>query len=152
AAGSSIAWCGGNNYHWLGNPRGTQEWYTSELAKPRTSRSAIRVALLHRGLVDACIEMGELSKARAYLAEDDAPRKPPQLLFFEGEWELADKRLTARSESARTSGDRWGDFWFVVRLARLRRFTGDAAQAVQFLEGALEISHGGDILFELVAK
>jgi tetratricopeptide (TPR) repeat protein len=74
-------------------------------------------------------------------------------LFFEGEWELAGKRLTARSEPYRTTGNRADEFLVSADLARVHRFTGERAQAVQLLQRALEISvDGGDILFELTTR
>jgi tetratricopeptide (TPR) repeat protein len=160
--GSTVAWIGGDNYHFLGNPRQAQEWYTCELAKPRTARSAIRGALLHHHLADACIEMGELTKARIFQAEANAQNKPEglplfvdeaRLLFLEGQWELADKMLTAQAERARTSGNRREDLWSAGALARLRRLTGERAQALQFLQKALDISvEAGAILAELKTR
>jgi tetratricopeptide (TPR) repeat protein len=104
-------------------------------------------------LVGAWIDAGELTRARSYLAEVDAPDKPPALLFFEGEWELASKQLTAQRERSRTTGNRYAELGVALVLARLRRFTGERAQAVQLLKRALEISvDGGDILFELTTR
>jgi hypothetical protein len=95
---SIAAWVGGTNYGLLGSPREAQDWFTSELAKPRTAHAAVRrltpyerprnhniPLLLHDVLVTACIDAGELTKARAYLAEADSTHKPPKLLFLEGE-------------------------------------------------------------------
>ena len=117
--GSTIAWVGGSNYLLLSDPRKTQDWFTSEFAKPRTAHAAFqRVApdapprndnvplIMHDRLVIACTEMGDLSKARGYLAEVDATNKPAELLFFEGEWELAGKRLTADFERSLMAGNR----------------------------------------------
>jgi len=104
-------------------------------------------------LVIARIEAGELTQARASLAEVDAPRKPAWLLFFEGEWELAVERLTARSEPNRRTGNRGEELLCATDLARVHRFTGECAQAVQFLQQALETSMDvGDILFELTTR
>src|SRR5262249_60950071 len=87
-----------------------------------------------------------------------AERGPPPgaaagVVFFEGEWELAGKRLTAGSEPYRRTGEREDEFVVAIDLARLHRFTGERAQAVQVLQSALEISvDGGDILFELTTR
>jgi tetratricopeptide (TPR) repeat protein len=162
--GSQVAWIGAANYHLLWHPTEGQEWCTSELTKPRTAQTTVQRVpaharlrnynvplLLHRTLVRLCIEAGELTKARASLAEGDAPRKPARLLFFEGDWELADKRLNAVFEQSRRTGYR--ELEIALDLARLHRFTGRRAQAVQSLRRALEISvGGGDILNELVAS
>jgi class 3 adenylate cyclase/tetratricopeptide (TPR) repeat protein len=155
--GSTPAWVGGANYLRLGDPREAQEWSAHELAKPRTARSAIRRAILHNQLAGACRDMGELPKARAYLAEAHAENEAlplfaveASLLFLEGQWELADKMLTAQAERARTSGNRQDECWVAFRLARLHRFRGESSRAVQFLQTALEISvDSGDVLLEL---
>ena len=76
--------------------------------------------------MSACIEAGELTKARAYLAEVDAVDKPAKLLFFEGEWELAGKALTAEIELLRTTGNLEGELGVTLVLARLQRFAGRA--------------------------
>jgi tetratricopeptide (TPR) repeat protein len=159
--GSSVAWLGGFNYYRLADPREAQDWFTEELAKPRTARSPIRRAILHNQLAGACIELGELTKARAYLAEANT-EKPEgfllvgyeaKLLFFQGQWELADKKLTAQAERARTSGNRQEEVQAELDLAVLQRFTGERDLAVQFLHKALEISvDGGDILSELSTR
>jgi len=111
-------------------------------------------------LVTACIDMGELPKARTYLAEANAENEglplfadEARLLFLEGQWELADKTLTAEAEGARTSGHRQDEFWVAFQLARSHRFRGELPRAVQVLQRALEISvDGGDILQELFAR
>jgi tetratricopeptide (TPR) repeat protein len=108
---------------------------------------------MHDRLVIACAEMGDLSKARGYLAEVDATNKPAELLFFEGEWELAGKMLTADFERSLTAGNREDELWWGLPLARLHRFTGDHAKAVQVLQRALDISvDSGDILYELATR
>jgi DNA-binding winged helix-turn-helix (wHTH) protein/tetratricopeptide (TPR) repeat protein len=164
--GSTIAWIGGCSYLLLRDPRKTQDWFTSEFAKPRTAHAAFqRVSpdapprndnvplIMHDRLVIACTEMGDLSKARDYLAEVDATNKPAELLFFEGEWELAGKRLSADFERSLTSGNREDELWWGLPLARLHRFTGDHAKAVQVLQRALDISvDSGDILYELATR
>lgn len=43
---------------------------------------------------------------RAYLAEANADNKPSGLSFFEGEWELARKKLTAQFEDIEAHRDR----------------------------------------------
>jgi tetratricopeptide (TPR) repeat protein len=160
--GSAVAWVGGDNYFRLGDPLEAQDWYTQELAKPRTARSAIRRATLHDHLAGACIYMGELPKARAYLAEANAENKlegfpfslhEVRFLFFDGQWELADKRLTVLTERTRTSGNRQQEFWGAFELARLHRFRGELGKAVQLLQRELQIPvDGGDILQELHAR
>ena len=164
--GSTIAWVGGSNYLLLRDPRKTQDWFTSEFAKPRSAHAAFRrVApdapprndnvplIMHDRLVIACTEMGDLSKARGYLAEVDATNKPAELLFFEGEWELAGKRLTADFERSLTAGNREDELWWGLPLARLHRFTGDHAKALQVLQRVLDISvDSGDILYELATR
>ena len=160
--GSTVAWVGGANYLGLGDPREAQDWYLYELAKPRAARLAIRRAILHHQLVDACREMGELTKARAYLAEANAENKleglplfgdEARLLFIEGQWELADRMLTAHAERARTSGNRQDELWAVGSLARLHWVRGEKSRAVQFLRTALELSlNGGDIFSELIIR
>ena len=160
--GSTVAGVGGDNYFRLGDPLQAEEWYTQELAKPRAVRSAIRRAPLHDHLAGACIYMGELAKARAYLAEANAEIKlegfpfslhEVRFLFFEGQWELADKRLTVLAERTRTSGNRQQEFWGVLELARLHRFMGDSPKSRAFVQTALEISvDGGNILQELIAR
>jgi hypothetical protein len=114
--GSRVAWSGAGNYQLLRSPREVQEWCKSELAKPRTANAVRRARayapprnvplFLHNLLITACIEAGELTTARAYLAEADAAHKPAKLLFFEGEWELTGKALTAVSERSRATGNR----------------------------------------------
>jgi tetratricopeptide (TPR) repeat protein len=96
--GAAVALGGGGNYLALRHPCEAQEWFKGELAKPRSANVLQRgvssapqrpdnVPLrLHNLLMSACIEAGELTKARAYLAEVDAADKPAKLLFFEGEW------------------------------------------------------------------
>ena len=99
--------------------------------------------------------MGRLTEARAYLAEANAEKTEPEarLLFFEGQWELADKTLTASAETARRSENRQFESWGAGPLARLRRFTGEHALAMQVLQRALDISlDGGVISFELTAR
>jgi class 3 adenylate cyclase/tetratricopeptide (TPR) repeat protein len=158
--GSAVAGAGGDNYCRLRDPLEAQDWYTQELAKPRTARSANRRAILHQNFSIACRDMGELAKARAYLAEAHAENEglplsvdQAMLLFFEGQWELADQMLTARAEHARTSGNRNDEFWVAYGLAGLHRFSGDLARAVQVLQTARDISvDGGDILQELFAQ
>ncbi len=151
--GSTVAWVGGRNYLLLGDPREAQDWYTHELAKPRTAHSAIRRVLLLHLLTAACIQGGELAKARSYLAEANAANTPAGLLFFEGEWERADKMLSAWSEHSRRTGNRREELWSAIALARLHRVTGEHAWALQFLEKALDISvEGGDILQELATR
>src|SRR5215469_1205608 len=164
--GSTVAWVGGCSYLLLRDPRKAQDWFTSEFAKPRTAHAAFRrVApdtpprndnvplIMHDRLVIACSEMGDLGKARGYLAEVDATNKPADLLFFEGEWELAGKRLTADFERSLAAGNREDEMWWGLPLARLHRFTGDQAKAVQVLQRALDISvDSGNILYELAIR
>jgi tetratricopeptide (TPR) repeat protein len=103
--------------------------------------------------VIACTEMGDLSRARGYLADVDATNKPAELLFFEGEWELAGERLTADFERSLTAGNREDELWWGLPLARLHRFTGDHAKAVQVLQKALDTSvDSGDVLYELATR
>ena len=74
-------------------------------------------------------------------------------MFFEGEWELAGKTLTAWSERSRATGTRRDDLNSATALARLHRLTGERALALQFLQKALDISvEGGDILSELTTR
>jgi tetratricopeptide (TPR) repeat protein len=156
---------GGGNYAMLGNPREAQDWCITELAKPRTAHAVRRLTpherrrndnvplQAHDMLVTACIDAGELTKARAFLAEADSTPKPAKLLVLEGEWELADKRLTAQSERSMTAGNRQGELIVAPDLARAQRFTGERKQAAQVLQRALEISADGeDILSELVTR
>jgi tetratricopeptide (TPR) repeat protein len=160
--GSSVAWAGGRNYLRLLDPREAQDWYTNELAKPRAARSAIRRAILHNQLAGACRDMGELPRARAYLAEAQAESEglplfadQASLLFFEGQWELAEKTLTAHAERARMSGKRQDEFWVALTLNMLYRFRGEKSSLTRraFLKTALEISvDGGDLLQELWAR
>jgi len=103
--------------------------------------------------VTACVDAGELTKARAYLAEADATHKPAELMFFEGEWELVGKRLTASFERSRTKGNLLGELLVALDLARVHRFAGELAQCVHVLQRALDISvGGGDILYELATR
>jgi class 3 adenylate cyclase len=160
--GSLVAWFGGVIYQRLGDPRESQDWYTSELAKPRGARSAFRRKILQYLMVGTCIDVGELAKARSYLADLNAQNKPElpdyqghlaQLLFIEGEWELACKTLTAWSECSRASGSRREDLNSAAALARLHMLTRERALALQFLQKALDISvEGGDILSELTTR
>jgi tetratricopeptide (TPR) repeat protein len=163
--GSHVASSGALNYLFLWDPRESQEWCKSELAKPRTADAARRVGPhaaqriknlavhLYNNLVFACIQAGELTQARAYLAEVDVTDKPAGLLFSEGEWELAGKRLTAEFERSRTTGSRFQEVLLAVQLAGLHRLSGQRAAAAEFLQTALEISvDGGDILFELTTR
>jgi tetratricopeptide (TPR) repeat protein len=118
-------------------------------------------------LAAACIETGELAKAEACLAEANvAEAKEPSsrdstwrastygaLYFCEGEWERGEKLLTAWSERTRTTGNRGEDWRTATVLARLHRLTGERAQALQFLQKALDISvEAGHILYELVTR
>ena len=99
------------------------------------------------------IEAGELTKVRAHFEVDAMSRAAAELLFFEGEWELAGNRLTARSEQWRKMGSRQEELRVVTDLARAHRFAGDRARAVQVLQRMLEIPvEGGDILNELFAR
>jgi tetratricopeptide (TPR) repeat protein len=153
-----------SNYAYLRNPREAQEWCERELAKPGIAQVVVRRAapdapaqnfplLLHNLLVTTCIDAGELDKARAHLAEIDATHKPTKLLFFEGEWELAGKRLTAHSERARRAGSLEGELIAALALQQLHRFAGEHTQSMQALKRALDISvEGGDILHELFAR
>ena len=62
----------------------------------------------------------------------------------------ADKTLTEQPERARTSGNRQEELWTVGALARLHRFSGERAQALQFLQKPLDISvEAGHIRDEL---
>jgi tetratricopeptide (TPR) repeat protein len=164
--GSAIAMVGSGHYLFLlRSPREAKEWVKSELAKPRTARALRRVApnapqretntplTLHRQLVLACTEAGELTEARAHLLEVDGIEKPAELLFFEGEWELTGKALTKDLERWRTAGSLMDESSVSLELARLHRFTGERAQAVQFLLRRLEICvRGGDLCFELPTR
>jgi len=163
--GSVVAWIGGGCYQALRNPREAQDWYASELAKPRTANALRRAApyargrewnmlsLLQSALVGIYLEAGRLAEARAYVAEYEFPSKPPLLLFFEGQWESASKQLTADYASSHTTGALLGESVQTLDLARLHRFTGEGAQAMQFLQRALEISvDGGDICSELITR
>jgi len=155
AIGTAVALCGGNISQALWNPRNAQEWCKRELVKPRTAlaRNDNVPLQLHYTLVSACISAGELTQARASLAEVDAENKPADLLFFEGEWEVAGKRLTAESERSMTAGNRLGELTVAPDLARAQRFTGERTQAAQVLQRPLEISvAGGNIEFELFAR
>jgi hypothetical protein len=76
--------------------------------------------------MNAHIVAGELTKARAYLTETDATHKRAKLLFFEGQWELAGKGLSADSERWRSTGNRQGEMDVALDLARLHNFTGGA--------------------------
>ena len=115
--GCSVGLGGATNHRNLRNPREVQEWSKRELVKPGVARAAVRRGapdapaqnfplLLHDQLVTSCIDAGELTTARVYLAEVDATYKLAELVFFEGEWELAIKQATARSEWSRTTGNR----------------------------------------------
>jgi tetratricopeptide (TPR) repeat protein len=162
ALGSGVAALAASDYLNLRNPRESQEWCKRELDKPAVARATVRRAVradnLPRGLlhllVIGCIEAGELNKALSHRAElEPLSRAAAQLLFFEGEWELAGERLTARSEPYRTTGNRVDEFVVAIDLARVHRFTGERAQAWQVLQRALEISvDGGDVLFELITR
>src|SRR5215469_6505270 len=111
------------------------------------------LATLHYCLAGACVDAGRLTEARAYLAEFDATLKHTSLLFFEGEWEVAGKSMNELSERERTLGNRLNELASALDLARLHRFNGDGAQAMQFLRRALEIRvDGGDILAELATR
>ena len=101
----------------------------------------------------AGIEAGELAKARAYLDEPDVNNMQALLLFFEGEWDRADKALRAWSEVSRTTGHRLDDLRVAIALARLHRLAGERALALQFLQKALDISvEGGNIPYELTTR
>jgi tetratricopeptide (TPR) repeat protein len=163
--GSVVALNGGGIYRTLRNPREAQRWFTRELAKPRTADALRRLAAyapprrdntplrVHDALVTASIDAGELTEARAYLAEVDGADKPAELLFFEGEWDIAVKMLTADFERSRTTGSRKEESWAARDLARAHRFGGELTQAVQVLQQALEISvDGGDIPRELTTR
>jgi tetratricopeptide (TPR) repeat protein len=151
--GYTVALSGGSAYRLLRNPREAQDWYTSELAKPRTAQAGIPRASLLSGLAKACIEAGEFTQARAHLAQVNAKDKPEELLFFEGDWELLGKMLTAQYERVRTTGSLQQEMWLELDLARLHRFTGERAQAVQAWQRALQINvDAGIILFEMIAR
>ena len=63
------------------------------------------------------------------------------------------KGLTAQSERSRTDGNLVGELLVALDLARLHRFTGERAQAAQFLQRALDISvETSDILEELKTR
>jgi class 3 adenylate cyclase len=162
AAASTVAMVGSGHYLYiLRSPREAQEWAKNELAKPRTAHALRRVApnspqrdnpplRLHGQLVLASIEAGELTEARAHLAEIEGAEKPTELLFLEGEWELTGKALTTDLERSRTAGDLLDEANRALDLARLHRFAGEPAQAVQFLQRALEtFADGEDIPNEL---
>ena len=154
--GRRVAKVGSDNYLQLWDPREAQDWCTRELAKPRTSQSeAIRRVLLIEVLTTAFIEMGELAKARTCLAEANAEKTPAWLLFFEGEWERADKMLTEWSELSehKRTWNRWEDLWIAGALARLHGPAGKSTRALRFLKKALDFSvKNGDIIHELVAR
>jgi tetratricopeptide (TPR) repeat protein len=121
-----------------------------ENATPRETTSPILVLQV---LVSACVQAGELTQARAYLAESEGTAKPPLLLFFEGGWELLEKALTARCDRARTTENRLGELADAFPLARLCRFARERVQAVRVLQRSLEIStDSGVILFELATR
>ena len=159
--GSVVALSGGGIYRRLRNPREAQGWFTRELAKPHTADALRRLApnaprhnnvllTLCWNLVQACIAAGDLVDARAYLAEVDAADKPADLLFYEGEWEIAGKMLTADFEQSRRTGNRQEELGTALDLALAHRFAGERARAVQVLQQVLEISvEVGHILGEL---
>jgi tetratricopeptide (TPR) repeat protein len=163
--GSAVALSGGGTHRTLRNPREAQRWFTRELVEPRTAHALRRLApyapprrdntplRVHDALVTACIDAGELAKARAYLAEVEAAESSAELLFFEGEWEITCKMLTADFERSRATGNRQEELSAARDLARAHRFSGERAEAVQVLQWALEISvDGGDILRELTTR
>ena len=163
--GSAVALSGGGTHRSLRNPREAQRWFTRELAEPRTAHAFRRLApyaptrrdntplRVHDGLVTACIDAGELAKARVYLAEVEAAESSAELLFFEGEWEITRKMLTADFERSHATGNRQEELSAARDLARARRFSGERAEAVRVLQQALEISvDGGDILRELTTR
>jgi tetratricopeptide (TPR) repeat protein len=169
STGSGIAYFGALIHLHLRNPRKAQEWCKSELAKPRTANVVIRrmgenttsrdttpPIAVHWVLVTAHAVAGELTQARAYLAEAEATadfQKPDMLLFYGGEWELLEKALTARFDRARTTENRLVQVIDAFPLARLYRFAGDRVQAVQVLQRSLKLStDSGLILFEFAAR
>src|SRR5262249_41375460 len=101
-------------------------------------------------------------KARAYLAEAKAENKPQgraffvdeaRLLFYEGEWEIAGKMLTADFEQSRRTGNRQEELGTALDLALTHRVAGERARAAPVLQRALEISmEAGDILGELTTR
>src|SRR6516165_10230084 len=154
--GSVVALSGGSIYRRLRNPREAQGWFTRELAQPRSADAFRRLApnpqtrtdntplRVHNPLVTACIDAGDLVEARAYLAEVDAADKPAELLFYEGEWEIAGKMLTADFEQSRRTGNRQEELGTALDLVALaHRFAAERARAVQVLQQALEISMEG---------
>jgi len=162
AVGSTVGLGEASNHNTLVNPRAVKECCKYELTKPRTAQAVRRVApsaprrynnlplVMYDMLVTAYINAGELSEARAYLAEANTENKPEELLFIEGDWELADQTLTVRSERSRTGGNRHNEWWVAHSLAWLHRLSGERGQTAQFLQRALEIAvEGGDICFEL---
>jgi hypothetical protein len=74
ATGTTVAWIGGVNYSKMGHPLEAQNWFTHELAKPRTARSAIRRRILQQRLANACTQMGRLTEAHTYWLKP-TPRK-----------------------------------------------------------------------------
>ena len=155
AIGAAVATMGAAIYQFLGDPREAQKWCKRELAKPRTAlaRKHNVPLQLHHLLVSACIDAGELTQAAVHLADVDKTDKPAELLFFEGEWELAGKRLTSLLEQFRTAGNVQDELLRAFVRARVHRFTGERAEAVQVLQRALSISVGsGDIAIELIAR
>jgi tetratricopeptide (TPR) repeat protein len=97
--------------------------------------------------------MGELTEARDYLAEANAKNKAAGLLFFEGEWALASKLLTAQFERLRATGNLQEELLRAPLLARVHSFTGRRLQAVEVLQRALEISvNGGNVRYELITR
>ena len=74
-------------------------------------------------------------------------------MFFEGEWDLTGKALTAVSEWSRATGNRQRELLAALDLGGLYRFLADLPRAAQFLRGALDSSvDAGDVLFELATR
>jgi class 3 adenylate cyclase len=151
--GSTVAWVGGLHYLRLGDPREAQDWFTSELARPRTARSAVRREILLRQMAFACIDTGELARAHSFLAQANADNTNSELAFLEGDWESAERTLSVWFERSRATGNRLEEVLSATFLARLRWFSRERAEAQRFLRVALEISVGaGDVLQELIAR
>jgi tetratricopeptide (TPR) repeat protein len=156
-AGFVVAWVGGYIYRQLASHREARDWHTNELAKPYMAQAAYHRAFLQHRLAASYAEMGELAKARALVAEANPDDKPGDflagLLLFEGEWDLAGKRLAAEFERLHRSGNLLDEVLARLDLARVHRFAGERAQALQVLQRALEISvEGGNILYELMTR
>src|SRR5262249_37477247 len=139
-SGSAVAWTGGNISLWLLDPCAALSKFSSELSRPRTSRSGIRSAPLLElsGMAyDWIGEKAESRRVRAQLRGVDSPVDMPR--EHKG-WDSAYANVFARVALARSNGEREALCHFARMLGEMCRSHGMYREGEAFLKESLDIA------------